>query len=150
MKKYMFYSTLSFTFVFFLIEMIMSGHADFITFAGFNWMIQTEVLSLSHTLTWLLQGAALSMAAYVYMNPDDGLAGGFRFGLITGLLFTLMVLFNMIWQVQHISYGFFADSLLSLSGLYVLGFALSGWLFGLMFEIFTPEFNDMKKLWSLA
>ncbi len=150
MKKYAIYSTLSFTFVFFLIELIMSNNAGFSTYAGFNWLIPLELLTWSHLLTWMIQGSALSFAAFLYIKPKESLSDGFRFGLITGLLFSIMVLFNMMGQVDHIANTFFADSLLPLTGLYLLAFMLSGWLFGLMFEIFTPEFPSIKKLWSLA
>jgi len=150
MKKYAIYSTLSFTFVFFMIELIMSTKAGFTTYAGYNWLIQIELFTWTHFLTWMIQGAALSFAAFLYIKPDYSLSDGFRFGLITGLLFSIIVLFNMMIQVDHITYQFFGDSLLPLTGLYVLGFAISGWLFGLMFEVFTPEFPNIKKLWSLA
>ncbi len=150
MKKYAIYSTLSFTFVFFMIELIMSSKAGFNTYAGYNWLIPTELFTWTHALTWMLQGLALSFAAFLYINTEDSLADGFRFGLITGLLFSIMVLFNMMVQVDHITYQFFADALLPLTGLFVLGFAIAGWLFGLMFEVFTPEFPSVKVLWSMA
>lgn len=150
MKKYFVFSTLSFTWVFFLIELIMSTDVGFTTFANFNWFISPSLLYWTNIVTWLVQGLALSFAAYLYMTPEDKLAGGFRFGLITGLLFSLLALFNMMWQIDHNSYGFFAESLLPLTGLYVLGFAISGWFFGLMFEVFSPEFPTIKKLWSVA
>ncbi len=150
MKKYAIYSTLSFTFVFFMIETIMSSKAGFNTYAGYNWLIHTDIFTTEHFLVWMVQGAALSFAAYLYIKPEYSLADGFRFGLITGLLFSVIVLFNMMIQVDHITYLFFANSLLPLTGLYILGFAISGWLFGLMFEVFTPEFPSVKKLWSLA
>ena len=150
MNKYLVFSTLSFTLVFFLIELIMSGHSGFSTFAGFNWLINLNILSLSHLSVWLLQGLVLSMAAFIYLKPNEGMAGGFQFGMITGLLFTLLVLFNMMWQIDAIDYGFFSESLLTLTGLYVLGFTISGWLFGLMFELFSPEFPSVRQLWSLA
>jgi uncharacterized integral membrane protein len=150
MKKYAIYSTLSFTFVFFMIETIMSSKAGFNTYAGFNWLIHTEIFTIEHFLIWMLQGAALSIAAFLYINTEDSLADGFRFGLITGLLFSILVLINMMVQIDHITYQFFADALLPLTGLYVLGFAIAGWLFGLMFEVFTPEFPSVKVLWSLA
>lgn len=150
MKKYAIYSTLSFTFVFFMIELIMSGQAGFNTYAGFNWLIPTELFTWSHFLTWMLQGLALSFAAFLYINPADSLSDGFRFGLITGLLFSIVVLFNMMVQIDHITYQFFADSLLPLTALFVLGFAISGWLFGLVFEVFTPAFPSVRVLWSMA
>jgi hypothetical protein len=150
MNKYLTFSTLAFTFVFFMIELIMSSSAGFNTYAGFNWLINSEMLSLSHLAGWLIQGLALSYAAFLYLRPEDGMAGGFRFGVITGLLFSLLVLFNMMWQLETIHYGFFAESLLSLTTLYVLGFTISGWLFGLMFELFSPEFPNVRQLWSLA
>lgn len=149
MKKYVIYSTLSFTFVFFMIELIMSAKAGFTIYAGYNWLVQTELLTWAHLLTWMAQGAALSFAAFLYIKPTESLSDGFRFGLITGLLFSIMVLFNMMVQVDHITDQFFANSLLPLTGLYVLGFAISGWLFGLMFEIFTPELPTIKNLWSI-
>ncbi len=150
MKKYAIYSTLSFTFVFFMIELIMSAKAGFTIYAGYNWLIHTELLTWTHLLTWMVQGAALSFAAFLYIKPKESLSDGFRFGLITGLLFSILVLFNMMGQVDHMTYLFFANSLLPLTGLYVLGFAISGWLFGLMFEIFAPEFPTIKSLWSMA
>jgi hypothetical protein len=140
----------SFTLVFLLIELIMSTKPGFITYAGFNWFINPEIIALDHIFTWLIQGLALSFSAFLYMNPKDKLSGGFRFGLITGLLFSIIVLFNMMWQLEPNIYTFFAESLLPLTGLYVTGFALSGWLFGLMFELFTPELKSNKDLWSLA
>lgn len=150
MKKYAIYSTLSFTFVFFMIQLIMSTKAGFNTYAGYNWLVQIELMTWTHLLTCVVQGAVLSLAAFLYIKPKESLTDGFRFGLITGLLFSIIVLFNMMFQVDHITYQFFADSLLPLTGLYVLGFAISGWLFGLMFEVFTPEFPNIKTLWSIA
>ncbi|MEZ5471100.1 MAG: hypothetical protein R3E90_04915 [Marinicella sp.] len=150
MKKYLLFSVLSFTLVFLLIELIMSNKPGFVTYAGFNWFINPDLISWDHVLTCLIQGLALSFAAFLYMNPEDKLSGGFRFGLITGLLFSIIVLFNMMWQVESNMYPFFAEGLLSLTGLYVLGFALSGWLFGLMFELFTPELGSNRDMWSLA
>lgn len=150
MKKYLTFSVLSFIFVFLLIELIMSSKPGFTTYAGFNWFINPELISWNQVITWLIQGLALSFAAFLYMNPEDKLSGGFRFGLITGLLFSIIVLFNMMWQLESTMYQFFADGLLPLTGLYVLGFALSGWLFGLMYELFTPELESNKDLWSLA
>ncbi|MFC3192894.1 hypothetical protein ACFODZ_01445 [Marinicella sediminis] len=150
MKQYLTFSTLSFVLVFFLIELIMSADSGFRTYAGYNWLIHTEILSVSHILTWIAQGLVLGFAAFVYLRPEEGMAGGIQFGVITGWLFTLLVLFNMMWQVEAIDYGFFAESLLPLTGLYVLGFTISGWLFGLMFELFSPEFPSVRQLWSLA
>jgi len=149
MKKYIIYSTLSFSFVFFMIELIMSNKAGFTVYAGFNWLVHTELLTWTQCLTWLSQGATLSFTAFLYMKPTESLADGFRFGLITGLLFSLVVLFNMMWQLDHITNLFFAQSLLPLTGLYVLGFTITGWLFGLMFELFAPNFPSIKSLWSM-
>ncbi|TDR20517.1 hypothetical protein C8D91_1491 [Marinicella litoralis] len=150
MKKYAVFSTLSFVSVFIMIELIMSNKAGFTIYAGFNWLIHVELFSWTHLLTWMLQGAALSFAAFLYMKPNESLADGFRFGLITGLLFSIVVLFNMMGKVDHNTYQFFADSLLPLTGLYILGFTISGWLFGLMFELFAPEFPTIKNLWSMV
>lgn len=150
MKKYLFFSTLSYTLVFLTIELIMSTKPGFTTFAGFNWLINQELINSSHLISCLLQGLTLSFAAFLYMNPEDKISGGFRFGLITGLLFAILVLFNMMWQVDSNIYQFFADSLLPLTTLYISGYALSGWLFGLMFELFTPELKSNRDLWSLV
>lgn len=150
MKKYLLFSVLSFTLVFLLIELIMSTKPGFITYAGFNWFINPEILTLNHVFMWLIQGLALSVAAFLYMSPEDKLSGGFRFGLITGLLFSIIVLFNMMWQLEPNLYLFFAEGLLPLTALYVMGFAISGWLFGLMFELFTPELESNQDMWSMA
>lgn len=150
MKKYLFFSTLSFSMVFILIELIMSTKPGFITYAGFSWFINPEIISATHVVSCLIHGLALSFAAYLYMNPTDKISGGFRFGLITGLLFSIIVLFNMMWQIEPQIYRFFAGSLLPLTGLYVLGFTLTGWLFGLMFELFTPELKSNRDMWSLV
>lgn len=150
MKKYLLFSTLSFTVIFLLIEMIMSNKPGFVTYAGFSYLINPELISPLHLLNILLQGFALSFAAFLYMNPQDKLSGGFRFGLMTGLLFAIIVLFNMMWQLESGMYPFFAEALLPLTSLYVMGFAISGWLFGLMFELFTPELTSNQDMWSLA
>ncbi len=150
MKKFYFYSTLSFILVSFLIETLMSSQAGFTTFAGFNWFINPKILSLSNVITWLLQGLALSFAASLYMQRASALVDGVRFGMITGWLFVLLILFNMMLQIDHSHYPFLADSLLPLISLQLLGFVVSGWLLGLMYEIFSPMFPTNQSLWSLA
>jgi len=150
MKNYLFYSTLSFTLVFCLIELFMSRQAGFSTFAEFNWLVDVELMSVKHMVVWLVQGFVLSFANYVYINSKHSLVGGLRFGLITGLLFTLLVLFNMMFQVDHLLYPFFADSLLALCAIYVLGFVLCGGLFGLLVVVFDTEYPGIHQLWSLA
>ena len=75
---------------------------------------------------------------------------GFRFGLISGLLFIIVILFHMLINVDHSIYPFYANSLLPLVTLQLLGFALNGWIFGLMFEVFSPKQPTHMSLWSLA
>ena len=150
MKKYYIYSTLSFVMVSLLVEIMMSSQAGFTTFAGFNWFISTELISMNNLLSWSLEGFALSFAAFLYIKQKSALSDGFRFGLITGLLFTLIILFNMMWQIDHSFYPFLADSLLALTGIQLLGFAVSGLVFGLLYEIYSPELPTNKSLWSLA
>ncbi len=150
MKKYHLFATLSFVFVSVLIEIMMSTHTGFTTFAGFNWFINPNMLSVSHILTWIIHGLALSFAAFLYMNRQSALADGLRFGIITGLVFVLLVLFNLMWQIDHSHYPFLAEALLPLVSLQLLGFAVSGWLFGLMYDMFSPKLSTIHSLWSLA
>lgn len=150
MKKYLLFATLSFALVAVFIEIMMSSQAGFATFAGFNWFLNPNMLSLSHVLTWLLHGLALSFAAFLYMNRQSALHDGLRFGIITGLVFVLLVLFNLMWQIDHSHYPFLAEALLPLVSLQLLGFAVSGWLFGLMYDMFSPKLPTIHSLWSLA
>lgn len=150
MKKYFVFSTLSFALISFLVEMMMSTQSGFTTFAGFNWFISTELISVSHILVWLIQGLALSFAAYLYIDSDTALSDGFRFGLMAGLLFILVVLFNLMFKLDHSYYSFLASSLLPLSLLQLIGFSINGWVFGLLFELFSPELPTNKTLWTLA
>lgn len=128
----------------------MSTQPGFTTYAGLNWFINADLLNLNNLWVWTIEGLVLGAAAYAYINPKHALQDGFRFGLITGMLFTLMVLFNLMWQINHSYYPFLAESLLSLTLMQVLGFAFSGWLFGLLYEILAPRFPNIKSLWSLA
>ncbi len=150
MKKYHLFATLSFAFISFLIEMMMSAQAGFNTFAGFNWFLSKDLLSTNQILIWLGQGIALSFAAFLYINKKNALLDGFRFGLITGLLFILLALFNLMFQLDNSHYAFLASSLLPLSLLQLIGFCINGWIFGLLFEMFSPELPTNKSLWSLA
>ncbi|WP_223787345.1 hypothetical protein [Marinicella meishanensis] len=150
MKPYLTFTTLSFIMVSFLVEIMMSTQPGFITYAGFSWFISTDLINFNYLLVWTLEGLVLGTAAFAYINPKSALQDGFRFGLMTGFLFTLMVLFNVMWQIDHSHYPFLAESLLSLTLIQVLGFALSGWLFGLLYEITAPRFPNIKSLWSLA
>ncbi len=150
MKKYLIFSTLSFIMISFFIELMMSSHIGFTVFAGFNWFLNPNLFSVSNVLIWTIQGLALSFAAYLYVQPKSALIDGFRFGLITGLLFIMVILFNMLIHVNHSIYPFFSEALLPLVTLQLLGFALNGWLFGLMFEIFSPKQLSQKSLWSIA
>ncbi len=150
MKKYYIYSTLSFVLVSLLIEIMMSSQSGFTTFAGFNWFISTDLINTTNLLSWSIQGLALSFAAFLYIKQKSAMYDGVRFGLIAGFLFTLIILFNMMWQIDHSHYPFLANSLLSLTGLQILGFTLSGWIFGLMYEIYSPKLPTIKSLWSLA
>ena len=150
MKKYYIYSTLSFVLVSLLIEIMMSSQAGFTTFTGFNWFISTDLVNPTKLFTWSVEGLALSFAAFLYIKPKSTISDGFRFGLITGFLFTLIILFNMMFKIDHSHYPFLADSLLTLSALQLLAFVISGWVFGLLFELFSPEFPTNKSLWSMA
>ncbi len=150
MKKYLIFSTLSFILVSFLIDLMMSSNPGFSTFAGFNWLLSSSLFSINNTITWSIEGLAISFAAYLYIQPRTGLVDGFRFGLITGLLFILLLLFNMMIHVNHSIYPFFSESLLPLVTLQLLGFALNGWLFGLMFELYSPKALNMTRMWSIS
>ena len=149
MKKFLLFSTLSYVLISLLIELMMSGRPGFTTFAGFHWFLNPSILTTEHLLTWILQGLGLSFAGFLYINKTTPLFDGVRFGLITGLLFLMMVLFNMMVQLDTVSYQFLAESLLPLTVLYLLGFAISGWFFGLMYEAFGPQYSTPDHLWSL-
>lgn len=150
MKNYFVFATLSFTLVAATIELLMSSNAGFSTFSNYSWLLTGQILSLSHITLWLTQGLALAAAAFLFINPKSTLNDGLRFGLITGLLYILLILFNMMIQVDHSFYAFFENNLLPLVGLQLLGFAVSGWLFGLMFELFAPKFPQINGLWSMV
>ena len=147
---YLLFATLSYVLVSLMIEILMSGQPGFTTFAGFHWFLNPTILTANHMLLWFLQGLGLSFAGYLYINKFTPLFDGVRFGLITGLLFVLMMLFNMMVHLDEVSYHFFADALLPLTGLYLLGFAISGWFFGLMYEAFGPRMTDIRTQWTLA
>ena len=150
MKKYLIFSTLSFTLISFLIELMMSSNPGFSTFKGFNWLLSSSLFSSINIITWGIEGLAISFAAYLYIQAKSALVDGFRFGLITGLLFIMLLLFNMMIQVDHSIYPFLAESLLPLVALQLLGFVLSGWLFGLMFEVFSPKSTHVNSMWTIA
>lgn len=149
MKKYLLFSTLAYALISLLIEIMMSGRPGFTTFAGFHWFLNANILTVDHLLTWVLQGLGLSFAGYLYINKTTPLFDGVRFGLITGLLFLMLMLFNMMVHLDAVSYQFFAEALLPLTGLYLLGFAISGWFFGLLYEAFGPQHSSPEHLWSL-
>lgn len=149
MKKYLLFSTLAYALISLLIEIMMSGRPGFTTFAGFHWFLNSNILTVDHLLTWVLQGLGLSFAGYLYINKTTPLFDGVRFGLITGLLFLMLMLFNMMVHLDAVSYQFFAEALLPLTGLYLLDFAISGWFFGLLYEAFGPQYTSPDQLWSL-
>ncbi len=150
MKNYLIFSTLSFILISLLIELSMSSQIGFAIFTKFNWLLSPNLFSVHHMLTWIIHGLVLSSVAYLYIQVKTALVDGFRFGLITGLLFIMVALLNMLINVDHSIYPFYADSLLPLVTLQLLGFALNGWIFGLMFEVFSPKQSNHMNLWSLA
>ncbi|MCX7552755.1 hypothetical protein OS175_02595 [Marinicella sp. S1101] len=150
MKIYLLFSTLSFILISFLIDLMMSNNPGFTTYAGFNGLLSTHLFSVKNTIIWGIEGLALSFAAYLYVMPKTALSDGFRFGLITGLMFVLILLFNMMFQYDYSNYPFFSDSLLPLVILQLIGFAVNGWIFGLMFELFSTNQKYTIRIWSIA
>lgn len=150
MRSYIIFSTISYVFITAIIELLMATNPGFSTYFGFNWLLTADMWTTSHILLWSLQGLVLSFTAFVFIDSKSSLEGGLRFGLITGLLYVMVILFNMLIHVDHSYYSFFEQSLLPLVGLQLLGFAVTGWIFGLMYELFAPKFPNAKTLWSLA
>lgn len=139
MKKYLIFSTLSYVMISLLVNFSSANDHGFMTFAAFSWYISPELLTLKSMMTCVVLGAVLSVCAYFYIQPKTALVDGFRFGLISGLVIMMVVLFNMMIHVEHDLYAFFAESLLSLVSIQLLGFVLMGWLFGLIFKISTKH-----------
>ena len=133
-----------------MIELMMSTHPGFVTLTGFHWFLTPDLWQTTHVLSWLAQGLVLSFVAYLFIDSQRVIAEGLRFGLITGIVFVLLVLFNMMFQLDHTHYAFFQDSLMTLMAWQVFGLTLSGWAFGLIYALYEPQFPQIKTLWSLA
>ena len=144
MKKYLFYSSLSFLLITLTVDIIHSTNSGYKTFESFNWMTSHYEFSALNVILGLIQGLVLSTVAAVYIKAKTALTDGFRFGMMAGLAIVLVELFIMLIHVNDGMYAFFTDSLLSFVVIQVIGYSVIGYLFGLLFEIcLEHEINEL-------